>query len=212
MLSIVSGVDKIRHPEDHGDVGLTFSLIVLAIAAIFEILIAFRPALRQFNQLRAGRSVFRTVREGRDPALLVVVFEDSAAVVGLVVAASGLILTEVTSDAVWDGIASVLIGILLAVVAWFLAVEMKALLVGEAATREERSSIRAAILSVDQVNHVDRVLTMQLAPHEILVNADVTFDDGLTGDQLEEAVAAVETSIEEAVPVATRVFIEPVDQ
>jgi len=209
VLSIVSGVDKIRHPGDHGEIGLTFSLIVLGIAGVFEIFIAFRPALKQFNQMRAGRSVLRTIREGKDPALLVVVFEDSAAVVGLVIAAAGLILTDVTGNAVWDGIASVLIGLLLAVVAWFLAVEMKAMLVGEAATREERALIMAAILSIDEVNHVDRVLTMQLAPHEILVNADVVFDDGLSGDELEDAVAAVESSIVDAVPVATRVFIEP---
>jgi len=142
----------------------------------------------------------------------VVLFEDSAALVGLFIAAAGLTIARLTEDAIWDGIASVLIGVLLAGVAWVLAVEMKSLLIGESATREERAKIRAAALSVADARTVDRLLTMQLAPDEVLVTMDVEFDEGIDGDRIEAAIVEIEAHIVEAVPEATRIFIEPVDR
>ncbi len=211
VLSVLTGVDKIRHPEGHGDEGYWLAMGVLAIAAVFEASIALRPALKQFNAERAGRSIPRSIRESKDPSLVVVVFEDVAALIGLAIAAVGLTLSRITGDGLWDGLASVLIGLLLAGVAWFIAIEMKSLLIGESATREERSRIRAATLGVDEVQRIDRLLTMQLAPEEILVNMDIAFDDGLDTDQLEAAIRHIEAVIEEAVPSARKVFIEPVD-
>jgi cation diffusion facilitator family transporter len=204
--SIFNGWQRIIHSDEaHGE-GLWFSLGVLAVAAVFEIFIAFMPAMKEFNSRRGSRGIWQTIRASKDPALIIVVFEDAAAVVGLAFAAGGLILTEITGDVVWDGIASVLIGVLLGVVAFVIAREMKALLEGEAASREHRTAIRVAILSVGAVNHVERILTMQLAPEEILVNADVVFDDG--ADEV-SAIEEVEASIVGAVPQATRIFIEP---
>jgi len=210
VLSIVTGIDRIRHADEHGESGLIFNLVVLAVAAFFEIFIAFRPAVRQFNRQRMGRGVWASLKESKDPALIVVLFEDSAAVVGLVIAAAGVILTEVTGNGVWDGIASVLIGVLLAVAAWVIAIEMKALLVGEAASREDRASIRAATFSVEQVHSIARLLTMQLSTHQILVNMDLVFDEGLSDDDIEQAIVEVERRIQAGVPSATRIFIEPV--
>jgi cation diffusion facilitator family transporter len=206
VVAFIEGLEKIRHPE-HGT-GLAFSLIVLAAAALFEIFIAFRPALKEFNRIRSGRSIMATVRDSRDPALIVVVFEDSAAVVGLAIAAAGLILAEVTGWAQWDGIASVMIAVLLAAVAWVLAFEMKALLIGEAATRWERSLIRSATLSVPEVESIGRLLTMQLAPDQILVNMDVDLRDGLTDAEVEAVVDRIEADVHAAVPAASRIFIE----
>jgi cation diffusion facilitator family transporter len=211
VLSLVNGFNRFLHPEAHGDVALLFSLAVLGIAALFEILVAFRPAIKQFNEARAGRRLWPTIREGRDPSLLIVVFEDSAAVVGLAIAAVGLILADLTGNARWDGLASMIIGLLLAAVAWVIAVEMKAMLIGESATREVRAMILAATLSVGEVHHVDRLLTMQMAPHEILVNMDVVFDDGLSVEEVEDVIARTESAILGAVPTASRVFIEPVN-
>ena len=212
VLSIVSGVGKIRDPHGHGGEGFWLSLGVLAIAAIFEGLIALRPALKEFNRQRAGRTFRKTIKESKDPSLLVVLFEDSAAIVGLAIAAAGLITAKLAEDAVWDGVASVLIGLLLAAVAWVLAVEMKSHLIGESATREERAKILAAALSVGEARTVDRLLTMQLAPDEILVTMDIEFDDGLDGELIESAIVAIEGKITEAVPQATRIFIEPVNR
>ncbi len=210
VLSVLTGIDRIRNPES-GEEGYWLAMGVLVIAAVFEGSIALRPALKQFNAERAGRSIPRSIQESKDPSLVVVVFEDVAALIGLAVAAVGLTLSRITGNGRWDGLASVLIGLVLAGVAWFIATEMKSLLIGESATREERSRIRAATLGVDEVQRIDRLLTMQLAPEEILVNMDVAFDDGLDTDQLEAAIRHIEGVIEEAVPSARKVFIEPVD-
>ena len=210
VLSIISGIYKIRAAESHIVEGYWLSMGVLAVAAGFELFVAFRPALQQFNATRAGRSVTRAIRESKDPSLVVVLFEDAAALVGLTIAGVGLTLSRLTGNALWDGLASVLIGVLLAGVAAFIAVEMKSLLIGESATREERSRIQAATFSVEKVQRIDRLLTMQRGAAEILVNMDVVFDDDLDTDQLVAAIAEIETSIRSAVPAATNVFIEPV--
>jgi len=207
VFSIVNGWERIQNPHAHEGDGLVFSLIVLAVAAGFEIFIALIPALKQFNRIRGTKSAWRMIKESKDSALIIVIFEDTAAVVGLAIAATGLILTDVTGSAIWDGLASVLIGLVLAAVAMVIAREMKALLIGEAASREDRAAIRVAILGVEQVHHVERLLTMQLAPHEILVTTDVAFDE-----EVDEVLAIehVEASIREACPDARRIFIEPV--
>ncbi|MBT8211585.1 MAG: cation diffusion facilitator family transporter [Acidimicrobiia bacterium] len=207
VVALLEGWERYRHPEDHGG-SLTFNLVVLAVAALFEILIAFRPALKEFNRVRAGRSLVATVRDAKDPALLVVVFEDTAAVLGLFIAATGLVLAEVTEWYQWDGIASMAIGVLLAVVAWVLAFEMKALLVGESASRRTRSLIRSATLAVPEVETIGRLLTMQLSPHEILVTMDVDLRDGLTDHQVESVIDQIEHRVQDVVPDATRIFVE----
>lgn len=206
VVAILEGIEKVRHP--HPSEGLVFSLVVLGLAAFFEIVIAFRPAIKQFNKVRSGRSIASMIRESRDPALIVVVFEDAAAVVGLTVAAAGLILADVTGQGAWDGIASIVIGVLLAGTAWILAYEMKALLVGESAPRHARSLIRSATLSVPGVESIGRVLTMQLASHQILVNMDVDLEDGLSAADAEAVIDRIEANIREQVPDATRIFIE----
>ncbi len=207
VVALLEGWEKVRHPEAE-TTGLVFSLIVLAIAAAFEGFLALRPAIVQFNKVRAGRTIRATVREGRDPALLVVVFEDLAAMAGLLVAAGGLILADVTGWGQWDGIASIVIGLILAAVAWILAFEMKALLIGEAAPRGDRALIRSAALAVPQVTSIGRLLTMQLAPHEVLVNMDVDLVDDLADEDIESVIDRIEAAIQAAVPEATRIFIE----
>lgn len=207
IISIFNGWQRIQNPEVHEGDGLVFSLVVLAIAGGFEIFMAWLPALKQFNRIRGTKGVWQMIKESKDSALIIVLFEDSAAVAGLFVAAAGLILTELTGSAVWDGLASVVIGLILISVALIIAREMSALLIGESASREHRTAIRVAILSVDEVHHVERLLTMQMAPREILVTADVAFDDGV---EEVEAVEKVEAAIQSACPEATRIFIEPV--
>lgn len=206
VWSIIHGWERILHPDDHHGGGFVFSLIVLGIAGVFEVFIAFIPAIREFNKRRGSRGVWQSIRESKDPALIIVVFEDAAATLGLLIAAVGLIATQVTGNAFWDGAASVAIGVLLCVVAFVVAREMKALLEGESATRRDRAAIRTAILSVPAVANIERLLTMQLAPHEILVNVDVTFDEGV--DEV-AAIEEVESAVSHVVPDATRIFVEP---
>jgi cation diffusion facilitator family transporter len=207
VISIVNGWQRVQNPEVHEGEGLVFSLVVLAIAGGFEIFMAWLPALKQFNRIRGTKGAWQMIKESKDSALIIVLFEDSAAVAGLFVAAAGLILTEITDTAIWDGLASIVIGLILISVALIIAREMSALLIGESASREDRTAIRVGILSVDAVHHVERLLTMQMAPNEILVTADVAFDEEV--DEV-EAVEQVEDAIRSACPEATRIFIEPV--
>ncbi len=206
VLSIFNGWQRITHPV-HESEGLIFSLVVLAISAAFEIGVALVPAIKQFNEMRGSRGAWRMIRETKDSALIIVIFEDSAAAVGLTIAATGLLLSHYTQDTFWDGFASILIGCLLGVVALVIAREMHSLLVGESASRKDRTSIRVAILSVDAVHHIERLLTMQMSLQEILVTADVVFDPGV--DEV-TAIEEVERNIVRVCPEATRIFIEPV--
>ncbi len=207
VVAFMQGLDRVRNPE-HLEVGLMFNLVVLGTAAAFEIFIAFIPAIREFNRRRGGRKVWLTIRESKDPALIVVLFEDSVAVVGIAVAIAGLLVADATGNAVWDGVASMTIGVLLAFSAWFLAIETKGLLVGEGASRRTRSAIRSAALSILEVEKVDRLLTMHLGPNEILVNMDVVVDGNLRGSDVESIVDQIEGKIREFVPEATRIFVE----
>jgi cation diffusion facilitator family transporter len=207
VVAVTQGLDKIRHPHE-SEGGFALNLIVLGIAACFEAFIAFIPAIREFNRRRGGRRVWRTMRDSKDPALLVVLFEDSVAVLGILVAAAGLVLAEITGDPTWDGIASVVIGVMLCLVAWLLAIETKGLLLGESASRAARSAIRAAALSVPEIESVERLLTMHLGPDEILVNMDVGVEAGLSSEEVDAVISRIEAEVRRLEPGATRVFIE----
>ena len=194
VVAFMEGLNRLRHPHpDEG--GLVFNLVVLGIAAFFELVVAFRVALKEFNRRRGTRGLVRTVRETKDPTLLVVLFEDSVAVLGLAVAAAGLLLAHWTGESYWDAVASMAIGVLLAVTALILAIETKGLLLGESAGREVRAAIRSAALSVPEVETIDRLLTMHLGPDEILVNMDLVVDAGLSEDEGEAVVRRVEEEI-----------------
>jgi cation diffusion facilitator family transporter len=207
VVAFMEGLNRLRHP--HPDVGgLGFNLVVLGIAAFFELMVAFRVAVKEFNRRRGTRGVVRAVREAKDPTLLVVLFEDSVAVLGLAVAAAGLLLAHWTGESYWDAVASMAIGVLLTATALILAIETKGLLLGESAGREVRAAIRSATLSVPRVETIDRLLTMHLGPDEILVNMDLVVDPGLSEEEGEAVVRRVEEEIRRLVPQATRVFIE----
>ena len=206
VVSFYEGLERFRHPEETTD--LAWSLGVLAAAAVFEIVIAFRPAVKEFNKRRGSRNWWRSIRESKDPALMVVLFEDSAAVLGVFVAASGILLGEWTGNPRWDGAASMSIGILLAAVAILVAYEVKSMLVGESASRQVRSEIRAAVLSHRNVQSIGRLLTMHMGPKDIVVNLDVDFRDGLALEEVEATVDEIESAVHEVVPDATQIFVE----
>lgn len=207
VVALAEGIDRLRHPHPP-EGGLALNLTVLGIAAAFELGVAFRPALREFNRRRQGVPMWRAVRETKDPTLLVVLFEDSVAVLGILVAAGGILLGHLTDQPAWDGIASIVIGVLLCATAWVLAAETKAMLIGESASDTTLAAIRAAVLSLGEVQSVDRLLTMHLGPHEVLVNLDVIVSGDMGGAQLEDLTARLESAIAAAAPEATRVFIE----
>jgi len=207
VVSFYQGWERFRHPEETSN--LAWSLVVLAMAAVFEVGIAFLPALKEFNRRRGSRRAWRAIRESKDPALMVVLFEDSAAVLGVFIAASGILLGEWTGNPRWDGAASMSIGVLLAVVAFLVAYEVKSLLVGESASRQVRSEIRAAVLSHQNVQSIGRLLTMHMGPSDIVVNLDVDFKDELTAVEIEATIDQIEAAVREVAPSASQIFVEP---
>ena len=207
VYSVYRGATSLMNPHELDNIAV--SVWVLAGSIAVES-VSFAIAIREFNRARGTRSVWRSIRETKDAALLVVLLEDLAAMAGLVAALAGVSLSAITGDPVWDAVASLVIGALLAVVAALLAVETKALLVGEAAGRRDRAEIRASLLAHSNVVEVERLLTMHLGPEDILVNVDVRLADGLTGEEVTQTILDVERSIRDANPAARNIFVETV--
>ena len=205
VLSIQHGIEALRHPHELDDIFV--NIIVLGVATVIEGAVFFY-AYREFRRVRGTRSNWRTFRGTKDTAILVVLLEDSAALAGLVVAMMGMILSSATGDPVWDAVASLLIGVLLAAVAILLAIETKALLIGEAASRSDRAGIMAAVLGLRQVSGVGRLLTMHMGSDRVLVNIEVDFIDGLDDSGVEAAIDDVETAIRSTLPHAGNIFVE----
>ncbi len=209
VLSFRRGLEALREPHGVESLGVAFT--VLSVALVIEAA-SFTVAARQFAKAKGSRSWLRSVRASKDAPIVVVLLEDSAAVTGLVIALAGTAMVAVTGEIVYDAVASLLIGVLLAVVAVFLAAETKDLLVGEAASRADRSLIRARLLAMPEVESVGRLLTMQLGPHDILVNVEVDLRDGLSGSGVMDVASRAEEEIRQALPDAKTVFVEVRDR
>lgn len=209
VWAFLHGWEAISHAEPLGD--LRASFIVLGFALVLES-ISFGVALREFNRHRGATPVWRAIRESKDASLIVILLEDTAAMLGLIFALVGTTAAWATGDSRWDGGASLLIGLMLAVVAVLLAAEIKALLIGEAAGRRDRVLIRAALLEMDEVAAVGRLLTMHMGPDDLLVNVEVDFVDSLAAAQIPDAIAKAEGAIRDRIPEAGNIFVEPYDQ
>ncbi|MEO0581976.1 MAG: cation diffusion facilitator family transporter [Bacteroidota bacterium] len=185
------------------------SYIVLALAAVFEGA-ALIFALRSFNKTRRKRNMgfWEAIRTSKDPAAFAVIFEDSAALLGLIIAFLGLLLTDITGNPIFDGIASVTIGVLLAVIAVLLAAETKALLIGESALPEVREGINQIVLDDPEVDSMSPPITLHFGPQEVLLALDVEFEDDLSSDEIEAAIRRIEKKIREKYPIVGRIFIE----
>lgn len=205
VLSIQHGIEALRHPHELEDI--TVNVIVLGVALLIEGSV-FLYAYREFKKEQGSRSIWQTFRGTKDTAILVVLLEDTAAMLGLIFALAGVFLSAATDNAVWDAVASLMIGALLAIVAVLLAIETKALLIGEAASRSDRAAVMAAVLAMPTVTGVGRLLTMHMGPDKILVNVEVEFVDGLDDTGVEAAIDDVEAAIRETLPSADNIFVE----
>lgn len=205
-VSIYQGIGKILHPEPIQNVWVNY--LVLAIGVVFEGTV-WLFALREFRRQHRQRGWLRAIRSSKDPTVFTVLFEDTAALLGLVAALAGISLSELTGNTVYDALASIVIGLILAATAMLLANECRGLLTGEAATASMRAQLCALLQQNPAVEDVHRVLTMHFAPQDVLLTASIKFDDKLSVPQLEQVVAELEDRIRREHPEVRRIFLEP---
>ncbi len=204
-ISIYEGIDKLRNPHPVNNVSINY--IVLGLAGIFEG-IAWTIAYREFRKQSGEQSFLRAVMASKDPTIFTVLFEDTAAMLGLIVAAGGLAIGQALDIPEMDGVASIVIGLILALTAALLAAESKGLLIGEGAKPEIVSAIRIAVDKHEAVLQTNELLTMHFGPRDILVNISIDFHDGISADDVEAAISDIERRIKSENTEVRRVFIE----
>ncbi len=206
LAAFYEGINHIRHPEPIERPGILFG--VFAAAFVFEG-ISWTIALREFRRTQGRFTWWQAFRRSKDPTTFMVLFEDSAALAGIVVATLGAALTLWTGDARYDGAASLVIGVILAVVAVLLGRESKELLLGERADPELSEAIGAIVKRTRGVDHCNAITTVQLAPQQILVMLSIEFKDDLNAPAIEAAVARLETRVRAAFPQVVALFVKP---
>lgn len=204
-VSLYEGIQKVLHPHPVSDPFINY--IVLALAMVFEAG-AWYVALREFSATKGSLSYLQAVRKSKDPAVFTVLFEDTAALLGLIVAFFGLLGAEYLGLAWLDGAASIVIGVILAFTAIFLAYETKGLLVGEAASPELVGRIRALVDKTPHVDEINELRTMHLGPQDVLVALSIDFRNDLNVGAVEDAIYSLETAIKGELPEVRRLFIE----
>ena len=208
-MSFYEGARHLRHPQPL--TSATAAYAVLAIAAVAEGT-SWTIAMRELERgRRPGQGFWAAIRASKDPSTFVVLLEDTAALAGIAVAAAGLFAAHAFHAPLLDGVASIGIGAVLTAVAFFLAHECRKLLVGESAHPDVVAAIRGAMQRRPAVREVRRVLTLQLAPDQVLVNADVRFDPEIAAAELAAEIRALERDVRAADASVRRVFIEAVD-
>ncbi|MCK5003008.1 MAG: cation transporter [Gammaproteobacteria bacterium] len=204
-ISIYEGISHIRHPEPMSNPMINY--VVLGLALLFEGA-AWLFAFREFTQVKGKWGYFEAIQRAKDPSIFVVLFEDSAAMLGLLVAFAGIVLSQTTGILYFDGAASVIIGLILISTSMWLAYETKGLLIGESANSIVINDIRTTIEANSLVECVNEVLTMHMGPDFILANISVDFRDTCTAVEIETAIAGIDQRIKSTHPQIKRIFIE----
>jgi cation diffusion facilitator family transporter len=207
-FSLFEGLHRIFGPtSEEGSYAIAYA--VLAFSLVAEGTSLIRAWRQTRGEAQARRQTYvGFVRASRDPTTKTVLFEDSAAVTGVLLAFAGVALHQATGDQVFDGLASVAIGVLLAVIAVVLGRDTRKLLIGEAATPEEREAIRGIIDSRAEIDRVLELLTMALAPDRLLVAARIDLAEGLSTDEVEQASSEIDRELRERVPGVWQVFLD----
>jgi cation diffusion facilitator family transporter len=206
MFSILEGVEKLSHPHELEMVWLP--LVVLGAAIVMESF-SLRTAVKESNHVRNGKSWIEFIRHAKSPELPVILLEDLAALIGLVLAFGGVGLTVITHNPIWDAIGTLAIGGLLVIVAIILGLETSSLLVGEGATASDTAKIRKALEGAPGVKSVIHMKTLYLGPEELMVAAKIGIDGKATGAEVAALIDAAEDRVRELVPVARVIYLEP---
>ena len=205
-VSIYEGIIHIANPE-HA-VSPVIAYAVLAFAFLLEGASTL-AAFREFREAKGSLGWFQAVRVSKDPPAFIVLLENGAAMAGILVAAAGVALAQATGNPFWDGAASVVIWLILGMTAWVLAVESKALLIGEAADPELVDSIRAAAAGEQGIVGVGHIMTVHSSPDQITVMVSVDFDDTISAGEVEKLIHSIESEAGDRWPMVRRMFIRP---
>jgi cation diffusion facilitator family transporter len=205
-VSVYEGIHHIRHPEKLGSATLNY--VVLAISLALEGS-SWGIAVREFGRTKGPGSWWRAIHQSKDPAGFIVLFEDSAAIIGLAIAGVGIWASHHFGDPRIDGVASVAIGVLLAAVAVLLARESKGLLIGERAEPEIVAKVHAMIDAYPAIAAVNHVRTIHTAPDSIFVAVSADFVDTVTMGEGEAIIAAIEAALRKEVPTLGSIYIRP---
>jgi cation diffusion facilitator family transporter len=210
LFSVFEGVRTILTPEPLGS-GIWVAYAVLGLAFLMEGTSLVRALLQVRSEARSeGISVRQVIRETDDPTVKTVVFEDSSALVGVLLAFAGVALQQLTGSAVWDGVASVLIGLLLAGLAYVLGSTNKALLIGQQAEPRLVQAVRDALSERPEVLEVVDLLTMTVGTDQVLVCARIDFRDEMTSSDVEEACVEIDVDLRHRFHDVEQIFLEPV--
>lgn len=204
-VSIYEGVQKLISPHEIENANVNY--IVLALAMVFE-MAAWWVAFKQFRKTKGKRSYMDAIRHSKDPAIFTVLFEDSAAILGLVVAFAGIAAAEYFHLPWIDGAASVVIGLILAAAAGLLAIETKGLLIGESASEELVAGVKEIILKEETVNEMNELRTMHMGPEDVLLALSLDFRNNISVGKVENTIYSLEKKIKARFPEVTRLFIE----
>jgi cation diffusion facilitator family transporter len=204
-FSIYEGVSKLSNP---GVISHAFiNYIVLSLALCFEGA-AWWIALKEFQKEKGTQNYLEAIHRSKDPTVFTVLFEDSAAMLGLLAALIGIGLADYTGNSTFDALASITIGVILALTATALAYESKGLLIGEAARPATIKQIRDIVRVHSDVLSINEVLTMHFGPQDILLNLSLDFVDGISASAVEGGISDLERTIKDTIPEIKRVFIE----
>lgn len=207
-MSLYEGISYVSSVTPSTELGdPTVAYIVLAIALVVEGA-SFSIAFRAFRRAKGSMGAWEFIKRSKDPSLYAVVFEDTAAMLGLVFAFLGIFLGHLFHNPYLDGVASIAIGLLLMSVAWFLASRTKGLLMGEGVSPEELCDIRRRVELDPAVEKAGNILTMYMGPHDLVINMSVCFVAGTTDHQMHDSIHRIEADLTAAYPETKRVYIE----
>lgn len=205
-VAVYEGIIHILEPEHASD--RTVAYVVLGIALVLESWSTWE-ALKAFNATRGKHSFWQALRSSKDAPTIVVLLENGGAIAGLIIAAVGIFISQITHNPVWDGVASVLIGLVLAAVAIFLVIEAKGLLIGESADPDLVEALRKSAEAHDGVHKVHEVIAVHHAPDQIVTVISADFDDNITAANVERIVRDIEAKIAAEFPFVTRLYVRP---
>jgi cation diffusion facilitator family transporter len=208
LFALYEGIEKVRHPHEVSYLPVAIGILLIAIALET---VSLRTAIKEAGHSKGTGTVswWTWLRNSKQPELPVVLLEDIGAEIGLFLALGGVLLAHFTDEPRWDAVGSISIGVLLIVIAVFLAIEMKGLLIGESASDADLDKIVATLEGSEGVRRLIHIKTQHLGPEEVLVAAKLEFDADLTAEEMAAAINAAETRLRAAVPMARVIYLEP---